>query len=320
MKMRIMFLTRIVLSIFVGFGFIISSCSINKLAMNMIADALTGSGGSDVFTGDSDPQLVGDAIPFALKMYEALLSQNPSHQGLMLTTGSLFVMYANAFVQGPAEMLPSYEWQAREAELLRAKQLYLRGQEILYNALEAKYRGFKQASSFDGSLQPLLDKCKKDDVALLYWTVAGGLAAYSLDVFDFNLSSFIPDWNLMINRAYELDPDFNSGALDEFFILFYASLPEIMGGDKEKAKVHFRRVQEKTGGNSVGAYISYAQSICVPDQDYETYRDYLETALAIDPNADISTRLVTVINQRKARWLLDNAYIYFSFLPFPDDF
>jgi len=325
MKMRIMFLRKVMfiflgLSSLAGFGFVFSSCSINQLAMRAVADALTGDGSSDVFTGDSDPELVGDAIPFAIKLYETLLAANPGHQGLMLTTGSLFIMYANAFVQGPAEMLPTSEWQARETAMARAKQLYLRGQEILYNALDAKYSGFRQASASDGSLQAILGKCKKDDVAFLYWTVASGLAAYSLDVFDFALSLSLPEWNLMINRAYELDPDFNNGALDEFFLLFYASLPEVMGGDKEKAKVHFQRAQEKTGGKSTGAYISYAQSICVQDQDYETFRDYLERALAIDPNADTSTRLVNVINQRKARWLLDNAYYYFPFLPIPDDF
>jgi predicted anti-sigma-YlaC factor YlaD len=59
--------------------------------------------------------------------------------------------------------------------------------------------------------------------------------------------------------------------------------------------------------------------LCIPAQDYDTFKDCLEKALAIDPDADPSTRLVTVINQRKARWLLDNAYNYFSFLPFPSD-
>jgi hypothetical protein len=83
-----------------------AACSINKLAINAVSDALTGEGSGEVFTGDSDPQLVGDAIPFAIKMYESLLAGNPNHQGLILTTGSLFVMYANAFVQGPAEHLP----------------------------------------------------------------------------------------------------------------------------------------------------------------------------------------------------------------------
>jgi predicted anti-sigma-YlaC factor YlaD len=288
--------------------------------MNLIADALTGDGSSDVFTGDQDPQLVGDAIPFAIKMYESLLSANPDHQGLMLTTGSLFIMYANAFVQGPAEMLPRSEWEAREAALIRSKQMYLRGYGMLYNALDKKFPGFKQASVEKGSMQPLLNNCKKEDVSLLYWAVAGGLSAYSIDVLDYELSAKIPEWSAMIHRAYELDPDYSGAALDEFFILFYASLPELLGGDLERAEYHYKLAVEKTKGNSAGAYVSYAQSVCVPAQDYDTFKDCLEKAAAINPDADISTRLVNIITQQKARWLLDNAWVFFSFLPIPDDY
>jgi len=295
---------------------ICTGCTINSL----VADALTGSGTSSVFTGDSDPQLVGDAIPFAIKMYEALLDSTPNHLGLRLTTGSLFVMYANAFVQGPADMLPNGEWQQREDAHKRAKQLYLRGQQILYGALDLKYKGFSKMGADGQAFASLLSKCKKEDAGLLYWTVAGGLAAYSLDLLDFELNAKIPEWSMMIKRAYELDPNFGGATLDEFLLLFYASLPEAMGGDKESAKEHFNRALEKTGGKSTSAYISYATSICVPAQDYEAYKDNLEKALAVDPNADVSTRLVTIINQRKARWLLDNAYLSFSFLPFPDDY
>ena len=300
-----------------------ASCTVNTL----VADALTGQGGGTVFTGDPDPQLVGDALPFAIKMYEALLDSAPKHQGLRLMTGSLFIMYANAFVQGPADMLPPEEWQTKESAHKRAKQLYLRGQEILYGSLDLKYKGFGKAvtdfNKADGdhkAFASLLAKCKKEDAGLLYWTVAGGLAAYSLDLMDFDLNAKIPEWSMMIKRAYELDPDFDGAALDEFLLLFYASLPEFMGGDKERAKEHYKRALDKTGGKSTSAYISYAQSICVPAQDYNAYKDNLEKALAVDPNADVSTRLVTVINQRKARWLLDNAYLSFSFLPFPDNY
>ncbi|MDR1858025.1 MAG: TRAP transporter TatT component family protein [Treponema sp.] len=285
-----------------------------------MANALTGDGGSAVFTGDNDPELVGDALPFAIKMYEALLDATPKHQGLMLVTGSLFVMYANAYIQGPAEILPLEEWQARDAAVARAKQMYLRGSGILYDALEAKYRGFTKATEREADLQRMLGRCKKADAGLLYWAVAGGLAAYSIDVLDFDLSARIPEWKAMILRAYELDPGYGGAALDEFLVLFYASLPEMMGGDKAQAEVHFRRALEKTGGNSAGAYVSYAQAVCVPAQDYEAYKDWLEKALAIDPDADPSTRLVTIITQRKARWLLDNAWNYFSFLPVPDNY
>jgi len=311
---------RVIFTVFAICCVALPSCSINKLAMNAVANALTGEGSSDVFTGDPDPKLVGDAIPFAIKMYESLLSANPDHQGLMLTTGSLFVMYANAFVQGPAEMLSRSEWEEREAALKRSKQLYLRGYGILYDALEKKFPGFKKATVENGDIQPLLNKCKKQDVSLLYWAVAGGLSAYSIDILDYGLSANIPQWNAMIQRAYELDPNYSTAALDEFFIIYYASLPELLGGDPEKAEYHYKLALKKTGGNSAGAYVSYAQSVCIPAQNYDDYKDCLEKALAIDPNKDSSTRLVNIISQQKARWLLDNAWTYFSFLPIPDDY
>jgi len=300
-------------------GLCFSSCSINKLAMNMVADALTGEGGADVFTGDNDPQLVGDAIPFAIKMYESLLSGNPEHQGLINTTGSMFVMYANAFVQGPAEMLPPMKYQERQAAMDRAKNLYLRGLGILYRGLELKYPGFSTASK-EGRLTEILAKMKKDDVPALYWSAAAGLSAFSIDLMDFRLSAQIPEWNAMIHRAYELDPDFGGCSLDEFFIIFYASLPDVLGGDPEKAQVHFNLAIEKSKGTSTSAYLSYAQNISLPAQDYETFEYNLKKALEINPDDDPSARLVNILNQQKARWLLDNAWQFFSFLPIPDDF
>jgi predicted anti-sigma-YlaC factor YlaD len=303
MKYRILVLMGI-------FSLLGTGCSINKLAMNAVADALTGSGSSDVFTGDDDIRLVGDAIPFAIKMYESLLSANPNHQGLIRTTGSLCVMYANACVQEPADLLPRSRYAERQEALARAKKLYIRGADLLYAGLGKKYPGFEGAYR-TGALPATLAKMKKDDVPSLYWTAAGYLAAFALNPFDMELGLRIPELKALIDRAYELDPDFNSGALDDFYVLFYASIPESMGGDKSKVETHYRRSLEKSKYLVAGPYISYAQAVCVPAQDYQTFKENLEKALAIDPDAETSNRLVNIINQRKARYLLDNAVLYF---------
>ncbi|MDR1058911.1 MAG: TRAP transporter TatT component family protein, partial [Treponema sp.] len=251
-------------------------------------------------------QLVEDAIPFAIKLYESLLAQNPDHQGLILTTGSLFVMYANAFVQGPAEMLPVDRVDDYYAATARAKKLYIRGADIILSGLDKKYPGWKDAAENE-TLDQYLGKTKKEDVPALYWTVAGLLSAYSMDVFDFELGMRLPELTAMIKRAYELDPDFNRGALDEFFILFYSSIPEGLGGDPSMVEPHFQKAVEKSGGLSAGPYVSYAQSVCRPAQDYKSFKEYLEKALAIDVDADPANRLVNVLAQKKARYLLDTA-------------
>jgi len=271
------------------FCLFIPACSINKMAMKSVSNALTKEGSSAVFTSDSDPKLVGDALPFAIKMYESLLAANPGHQGLLRTTGSLYVMYANAFVQKPAEQLPRTSFKERQAEMERAKKLYLRGVELLYRSLELN----------------------KNDVTSLYWTAVGGVSAYSLDPLDIDLGIRIEEFLALVIRAYELDPDFNSGALDDFLLLFYASVPEISGGDKAKAEIHYRRALEKSKGLLASPYVSYAQAVSIPGQDYDTFKECLEAALAIDPDADPANRLVNIINQRKARYLLDSASQFF---------
>jgi hypothetical protein len=80
-------------------GLVFNFCSLKKMAMNTVADTLAAPDGGTVFTGDNDPELVGDALPFAIKMYETIMASIPRHRGLRLRTGSIYIMYANAFLQ-----------------------------------------------------------------------------------------------------------------------------------------------------------------------------------------------------------------------------
>jgi hypothetical protein len=294
------------------------SCSISNVATKIVANALTGEGSSDVFTGDPDPELVGDALPFAIKSYETLLAQQPDHEGLILTTGSLFVMYANAFVQGPAQMLPTFRYEERDVALARAKKFYLRGTNILMSGLEQRFPGFAAALE-TGVLAPILKKAKKQDVSLFYWTVAGALSAYSLEPFDIKQGMQVQKITPLIHRAYELDPDFNKGAIDDFYVLYYASMPEGMGGDKSKVDTHFQLALQKSGGALASPYVSYAQAVAVPAQDYELFKANLEKALAVDVDEDPANRLVNILAQRKARFLLASAVYYFADLEEEDD-
>jgi len=292
------------------------------MAMKTVSDALTKDGSSEVFTSDPDPILVGEALPFAIKMYESLLSANPKHQGLLRMTGSLLVMYANAYVQGPAEQMPRWMVNEIQREMDRAKKLYLRGLDLLYRGLELKYPGFTGSFQNDDLGNPnlvsnktpeIFGKMKKDDVTSLYWSAVAGICAFSIDPLDFGMSLRIQEFLSLINRAYELDPGYNSGALDEFLLLFYASVPQSMGGDRDRAVYHYELALEKSGGLLVSPYVSYAQKIAVPEQDYETFKECLEKALAVDLNADPSNRLVNTINRKKAQHLLDSAGQYFLY-------
>jgi predicted anti-sigma-YlaC factor YlaD len=298
--------------------FLLLSCSINRLVINKMSDGLTGSGQNEVFMGDSDPQLVGDALPFAIKMYETLLAKNPDHQGLIVTTGSLCIMYANAFVQGPAEILPPEAYYEKQVQMERAGRLYRRGAALVEGGLEKKFPGWRDSREDPEKRSSFLAKTKKEDIPLLYWNAAGVLSAYALNPFDLDLGMRIPELSALIARAYELDPDYNAGALDEFYLLFYASLPEGLGGDKEKAEFHYKKALEKSNGLAAGPYVSYATAIAIPAQDYERFKTCLEAALAIDTENESANRLVNILAQNKARYMLENAADFFAELDFAE--
>jgi predicted anti-sigma-YlaC factor YlaD len=264
----------------------------------------------------SSPAVVGFALPTVIKAGEDKLRKNPDDAALALETGSYYVMYANAFVQGPAQMLSAAKYQQRDAEFVRAKKLYLRGVAILREAFDKKYPGINDAGA-EGKAANLqaeyVAALSADDVPLIYWLVAGTLAAYSLDPFDLDLGFKIPELSTLIKRAYELDPDYNNGTLDEFFVLFYGALPPTLGGNIELAKKHYALAIEKTKGNSAGPYLSYAESIAIPAQDYEAFKTNLDAALAVDIGKikGATNKLAQKISKRRARYLLKNAELFF---------
>ena len=103
---------------------LLSGCSIKRMAFNGIADTLApfpasktdASGGIDAaaaLTGEDDVKLVSEVFPTVLKTYEVLHLSNPKHRGLAVMSGSLYIMYANAFVQTPADYIPKCSFKRK---------------------------------------------------------------------------------------------------------------------------------------------------------------------------------------------------------------
>jgi len=286
------------------------ACSIKKIAMNQVANALTGSASSTVFTGDNDPELVGDALPFAIKMYESLMNANPGHRGLRLQTGSLYIMYANAFLQTPATMLPEAEYKKQEFAYKRAKNLYLRGRDIILAFLEKNYPGLGKDFQ-KREYQKAMERTTRKDAPMLYWAGAGWLGAYAIDPFDMDLGVTMAGAAALMERVLELDPDFSSGAIHEFYITYYGSLPNYMGGSLAKAREHFDQAIAAAKGKSSTPYLSLATTVSVKEQNIVEFKALLNKALDMDPEAVPENRLVNILNQRKAQWLLEHIDDYF---------
>jgi hypothetical protein len=58
-----------------------TGCSVKKFAVNKLGDSLAG--GGDTFASDNDPDLVGQALPFSLKLMDGLPAESLMELGYL---------------------------------------------------------------------------------------------------------------------------------------------------------------------------------------------------------------------------------------------
>src|SRR5262249_39816328 len=146
------------------------------LAVNKLGDSLANSG--DTFASDNDPDFVGQAVPFSLKLIEGLLAESPKHRGLLFAASSGFTQYSYVWVQQPADEIESADLAKSTALRLRARNLYLRAKDYGLRGLEVKHTGF--AVALAQNPQDATKRTVKLDVPLMYWTAVSWGAAISL--------------------------------------------------------------------------------------------------------------------------------------------
>lgn len=263
-------------------------------------------------TGESDYTLIADFFPTILVMYELIYKANPDHAGLGAMVGSLNVMYANAFVQWPASNYSVSEFKKQNAEYMRAKMHYLRGRDYCLKALEKRHKGFTAAvlGQDTAAMEKAVAQLDKADVNAAYWACAGWLGAFSLDLLDPDLLGTLSSPPAILERAAALDPDYAGGSIWDLLANFNISA-QGFGGSAERAMECYKEALRASGGKSPGPYVTYAQSFCIPAQDKKGFEEALQKALAINPDDDPASRLMTTISQTKARELLANIKEYF---------
>jgi len=283
--------------------FALAACSPKTYALRQVADAVSSTGEGSALARDDDPDLVRDAVPFALKLMESLADRLPDHLPLRLAMARGFTQYGYAFVQQDADESPDPEHAKGLRE--RAARLYLRAQAYGFEGLRMT-RGITedQLRGKEPARAEALSRASREDVPLLYWTMAAWGGAISQRKTDMELVGDIPAVAAMLDRALALDEAYDLGALHEFAISFDPARPE--GTTIEKQRAHFARARELQKGKKISALVTYAESVAGPAQDRKTFEALLREALRFDVDAPQARdeRLENKIAQRRARFLL----------------
>ena len=108
----------------------------------------------------------------------------------------------------------------------------------------------------------------------------------------------------LIDRALYLDERFAGGSIHGFLINYEQARQGAIGDWTDRAKDHYLRTLELSGGKLASPFVAYAEAVCIGKQNRREFEFLLGRALAIDPNDRPEWKLENLVMQQRARWLL----------------
>lgn len=278
-----------------------SGCSIKKLAAGSFADALSSGAGAS-FTAEGDLELVEGALPFSLKAMESLLEKAPAHRGLHLSLAQGYMLYAYAFADLKAEEIKDADFAEYQRLRSRARALYGRAHEYAKKGLILSSKKF--GGAFQANNQEALQLIKKkQDAAFLYWAGISLTKLITLSKTDPAAAIRLPEAAAYMQRAFEIDPDYDSGAIYEFFIA-YEARGAIMGGDAKKAEEHFKKAVALARGEKLSPLLTYAEALSIPGQNRQEFDAFMKQIMDFDIEQHPEYRLLNALTKKRAQQLL----------------
>lgn len=281
-----------------------TGCSLKQIALRSVADTMSESG--TTYARDDDPELVRDAIPFVLKLMEQIHDGVPKHKNLCTALARTATSYGVVFLQEDADQTEEIDVAKSKPQRLRARKLLLRGRDYGFEGLELAAPGLRQAllQGDKAKRDEGLAKIKKEDAGLLYWTGAAWASAISNSRDDLKLVGQLPHAEALMRRALALDPDYDEGSLQEFFGILLSGRDKSEGGGIDIARKHFERALALSKNKKMGILVNLAESVSVQTQNRAEFTKLLKQVLEYDVDQDLDHRLVNVLAQRRAAWLL----------------
>ena len=272
------------------------------MAIDTLGDALA-SGGS-VYEADADAVLVGDALPFSLKLLDSLIAESPRHRGLLVAGSRAYLLYAYGYVGFEADRVARQDVDRAKPVRDRTRDLALRSHGYALRGLELRHPGLAAgvAADADAALRAVTDA---RDVDLLYVAAASLAVAIGNAKADAALLARLPEVDALLARALALDEAWNDGALHELAVSWQAARPGF--GDRRAIDVHYERALALSRGTRAALFVAYAEAVAVRDQDRKLFDSLVARALAVDAEARPQERLQDALAKARARWLAGQA-------------
>ncbi len=273
---------------------LISSCSLQKLAIRSTAGLLDASFTS--LMAEDDLTLARTAIESDLKLLEGIIQTDPKNERLLLLAAMGFASYSLAFVEDE-----NHE---------RAARLYFRSREYANRWLIQKtginFLAIDRLDEFQEKVTKLPDKAAPG----CFWLGNSWSSALNLNLDNVAAIADFPKVEALMAFVLNTDEMYYYATVHLFFASYYGGKPRLFGGDPEKARRHFQRHRELTGGSFLLSEFFKVKYVDLPALDEESARTSLQRILDFNLDSAPEIRLINRVAQKKAMYLLEHLEEY----------
>jgi hypothetical protein len=239
---------------------------------------------------ECDAELARASMPADLKLMEGLLKSAPQNNQLLTALSMGFTGYALLFLE--------------DDDPARASGLYARAKTYAMAALGQKGKRLQEATPNLQQARLLLQDLDLDDLAPLFWATLAWNSWINLNLDNPAALAQMGVAEACTERLLEIDPTYLYGTPHVLMGTILAAKPDVLGGDKAAAKVHFDKAMEISKGDFLLTPYYYARYYAVKAQDKVLFSRLLNEVLE-RPDAELrGVCLLNTVMKKKARSLL----------------
>lgn len=238
---------------------------------------------------DHDLVTVEAGIPANLLLLRGLCETERGNDRLHALAGQLYFSYAYGFVE--------------DLDPERAAGLYAEGLRLGRQGLAGK--GWFVTEGPLEALAPRLREIGRDDVPLLFWTIANWSGWINLRLDDPAAVAQLGMVEAYLGRVLELEPDYFLGMPHVMLGAMQCFRPVMFGGKPEEGRAHIEEAQRISGNRMLLYHVFYAQYYCRQTLDADGFTQSLERVQNAPDDLLPEYRLFNEVAKRKAALLME---------------
>lgn len=248
---------------------VISSCSLNKIAVNSMSNLLYKA--SNEVESEYNYEVFKNGIFGNLLLMEGMLSESPENKDLLLALSKGYA--ALAFAVNETDMMEDL-WSESKSEGAKLQALFNYTRSMNYGLRFLKIKKIEFSDLIAKMNEPkgiehlLDDHLSSDelDIEAVLFTAQSFLALINLQKDNISTIAQLPAAKSMFDWVCTKSPEINHGACDIFYGALEAGKPKLLGGNPKKANDIFLRAIEKNPHNWL-IRASYIQYYLIPHYD-----------------------------------------------------